>query len=125
VGGDHGGNIMYNISLIGIVAMNPQHNEYILIKNLSKRKKKKLITNVSRALVSHICNPSQEAEIRRIEVPSQLEANSSYLQDPITKKPTITKIGLVEWLKVKALSSTPSTGEKKKRKFWRGNHSKQ
>jgi hypothetical protein len=30
------------------------------------------------------------------------------LQDPILKKP-FTKIGLVEWLKVKALSSSPST----------------
>jgi hypothetical protein len=29
-------------------------------------------------------------------------------QDPISEKP-ITKIGLVEWLKVKALSSNPST----------------
>jgi ribosomal protein S21 len=37
------------------------------------------------------------------------------LQGPISKKP-ITKIGLVEWLKVKTLSSSPSTAKKKKKK---------
>jgi hypothetical protein len=31
---------------------------------------------------------------------------------PYLKKP-FTKIGVVEWLKVKALSSSPSTGKKK------------
>jgi hypothetical protein len=34
---------------------------------------------------------------------------------PYLKKP-FTKIGLVEWLKVKALSSSPSTAKKKKKK---------
>jgi hypothetical protein len=34
---------------------------------------------------------------------------------PYLEKP-FTKIGLVEWLKVKALSSTPSTAKKKKKK---------
>jgi hypothetical protein len=41
------------------------------------------------------------------------QANSSwgsYLEKPCTKK------GLVEWLKVKALSSSPSTAKKKKKK---------
>jgi hypothetical protein len=33
---------------------------------------------------------------------------------PYLKKP-FTKIGLVEWLKVKALSSSPSTAKKKKK----------
>jgi hypothetical protein len=37
------------------------------------------------------------------------------LQDPISKIPN-TKKGLVEWLKVKALSSSPSTTKKKKKK---------
>jgi hypothetical protein len=37
------------------------------------------------------------------------------LQDPISKK-TITKKGLMEWLKVQALSSNPSTTKKKKKK---------
>jgi hypothetical protein len=53
---------------------------------------------------------TQEAEIRRIEVQSQL--GQRVLQDPILKNP-ITKIGLVEWLKVKALSSNPNTKSKK------------
>jgi hypothetical protein len=38
-------------------------------------------------------------------------ANSS--RDPNSKKP-FSKIGLVEWLKVKVLSSSPSTAKKKK-----------
>jgi hypothetical protein len=42
------------------------------------------------------------------------QTNSS--GDPISKKP-FTKIGLVELLKVKALSSSPST-EKNKKPFW-------
>jgi hypothetical protein len=50
---------------------------------------------------------TQETEIRRIEVRSQTRP---YLEKPFTK------IGLVEWLKVKALSSSPSTAKKKKRK---------
>jgi hypothetical protein len=40
-------------------------------------------------------------------------ANSS--QDPVLKNPS-QKIGLVEWLKVKALSSSPSTTKKTKNK---------
>jgi hypothetical protein len=48
-------------------------------------------------------------------------ANSSVR--PYLKKP-FTKIGLVEWLKVKALSSSSSTAkkEKKKRAGWPGTH---
>jgi hypothetical protein len=34
---------------------------------------------------------------------------------PYLEKP-FTKIGLVEWLKMKALSSSPSTSKKKKKK---------
>jgi hypothetical protein len=49
---------------------------------------------------------TQEAEIRRIMVQSQ----PRILKKPITKK------GLVEWLKVKALSLSPSTTKKKKKK---------
>jgi hypothetical protein len=40
------------------------------------------------------------------------QANSS--QDPISKKPS-QKIGLVEWLKVKALSSSASPTKKEKK----------
>jgi hypothetical protein len=39
------------------------------------------------------------------------------------KKP-FTKIGLVEWLKVKALSSSPSTATKKKKKEYRCSNTK-
>jgi hypothetical protein len=41
-------------------------------------------------------------------------ANS--LQDHISEKPCI-KVGLEEWLKVKALSSSPSTEKKRKVEF--------
>jgi hypothetical protein len=65
------------------------------------------ISKITRA--AHTCNPSyQEATIRRITVQSQTGQNSStrpYLQKPLTK------IWLVEWLKVKALSSSPSTAK--------------
>jgi hypothetical protein len=37
---------------------------------------------------------------------------------PYLKKP-FTKIGLVEWLKVKALSSSPSTTKEKKKDFFK------
>jgi hypothetical protein len=49
---------------------------------------------------------TKEAEIRRITAQSQLWANSSWR--PHLKK-THHKKELVEWLKVKALSSSPST----------------
>jgi hypothetical protein len=42
------------------------------------------------------------------------------LERPYLKKP-FTKIGLVEWLKMKALSSSPNTAKKKKKRknlFW-------
>jgi hypothetical protein len=54
---------------------------------------------------------TQKAEIRRITVRSQSHANSS--RDPISKNP-LQKIGLVKWLKVKALSSIPSIIKQKK-----------
>jgi hypothetical protein len=49
---------------------------------------------------------AQEAEIRRITVHGQ--PGKIVLKMQTQKKP-FTKIGLVEWLKVKALSSSPST----------------
>jgi hypothetical protein len=51
---------------------------------------------------------TKEAEIRRIAV------QRSQFMRPYLEKP-FTKIGLVEWLKVKALSSSPSTANKKKK----------
>jgi hypothetical protein len=56
--------------------------------------------------------PTQEAEIRRITVRSL--ANSS--MRPYLKEKTITNVGLVVWLKVKAPNSSPSTAKKKKKK---------
>jgi hypothetical protein len=53
---------------------------------------------------------TQEAEIRKSVVQSQPLASSS--QDPISKKPS--QKGLVEWLKMKALSSNPSTTKNKR-----------
>jgi ribosomal protein S21 len=55
---------------------------------------------------------TQESEIRRIVVRSQAQADSSarfYFKKPLTK------LGLVEWLKVKALRLSPSTSRKKKK----------
>jgi hypothetical protein len=52
---------------------------------------------------------TQMANIRRITVQSQPGQSS---MRPYLKKP-FTKIGLVEWLKVKALSSSPRTKKKK------------
>jgi hypothetical protein len=62
-------------------------------------------------LVAHTCHSAtRDAEIRRTAVRSQPQANSSC--NPLSKKP-ITKKGLVEWLKVWALSSNPTIGKKK------------
>jgi hypothetical protein len=55
---------------------------------------------------------TQEAEIRRIVVQSQ---PGQIVSETLSQKKTITKKGLVDWLKVKALSSNPSTAKKKKR----------
>jgi ribosomal protein S21 len=54
---------------------------------------------------------TQEAEIRRIT--SQSQPRQTVLE--ILSRKT-QKIGLVEWLKVKALSSSPSTTKKQKTK---------
>jgi hypothetical protein len=51
---------------------------------------------------------TQEAEIRSIEVRRPKQAQPSRSMRPCLKKP-FTKIGLVEWFKVKVLSSSPST----------------
>jgi hypothetical protein len=46
-----------------------------------------------------------------LEVPSQ---PGEIVHKTLSQKNPLQKIGLVEWLKVKALSSNPSTGKKKK-----------
>jgi hypothetical protein len=55
---------------------------------------------------------TEEAEIRRITVRSQPR---KIFRETFLEKPFV-KIGLVEGLKVKALSSGPSTTKKKKEK---------
>jgi hypothetical protein len=63
-------------------------------------------------LVAHSCNPSYSGGNDQEDFGSKLpQAN----RDPISKKP-ITKKGLVKWLKVKALISSPSTTKKRKKK---------
>jgi hypothetical protein len=60
-------------------------------------------------------NPSySEAEIRRITVRSQPR---QIVCKTLSQEKPITKIGLLEWLKVQALSSSPSTAEKKKKNY--------
>jgi hypothetical protein len=55
---------------------------------------------------------TQEAEIRRIMVPSQ--PREIVLQTLSGKKNPSPKKGLVEWLKVQALNTNPRTAKKKK-----------
>jgi hypothetical protein len=52
---------------------------------------------------------TQEAEIRKIVVQSQ----SGQIVHKTLSRKTLHKKGLVEWLEVKALSSSPSTKKKK------------
>jgi hypothetical protein len=67
---------------------------------------------LDQVLVAPTCNPSDsEAEIKRITVQSQ--PGHIVLRDPILKKP-ITKKMSAEWLKVRALSSSPRTIHTKK-----------
>jgi hypothetical protein len=64
-------------------------------------------------LVAHASNPSYSGG-RDQEDHSSKPAQANSSRDSYLKKP-FTKIGLVEWLKVKALSSSPSTGKKKEK----------
>jgi hypothetical protein len=48
----------------------------------------------------------RQAEVRRIEVQSQ---PGQIVPEMLSKKKSITQKGLVEWLKVSPLSSSPST----------------
>jgi hypothetical protein len=54
---------------------------------------------------------AQEAEIRRIVVQSQPQ---QIVHETLSRKKPLAKIRLVEWLKLQALSSNPSTTKKKK-----------
>jgi hypothetical protein len=65
------------------------------------------------APVAHACNPSYSGGRDQEDYGSKpAQANSSVR--PYLEK-SFTKVGLVEWLKVKALSSSPSTTKKKKK----------
>jgi hypothetical protein len=65
--------------------------------------------------VAHTCNISYSGGRDQEDHSSKPDPANS-LQDSVLKK-TLHKKGLVEWLKVYALSSSPSTtGEKKKKK---------
>jgi hypothetical protein len=66
--------------------------------------------------VAHSYNPSYLEGRDQEDCGSKSAQANSLLLDPILEK-TIPKIGLVEWLKVKALSSTPVLQKKKKEKY--------
>jgi hypothetical protein len=69
----------------------------------------------SQAQVSHTCNPSYSGGRDQEDCSSKpSQANSS--QDLIKKSLHRQKVGLVEWLKVKALSSNPRPQKEKKEK---------
>jgi hypothetical protein len=70
---------------------------------------------LSRALVAHACNPSYSRG-RDQEDCSLKPAGANSSRDLILKK-LFKKIGLVEWLKVKALSSVLPKKKKKKKKL--------
>jgi hypothetical protein len=61
--------------------------------------------------VAQVCNPSY-SEGRDWE---DRGSKPAWAERPYLKK-SFTKLGLVEWLKVKALSSSPTTRKKKTRK---------
>jgi hypothetical protein len=56
---------------------------------------------------------TQEAENRRIMVQNQPRQT---VRETLSQKKKHYKRGLVEWFKVQTLSSSPSTGKKKKKK---------
>jgi hypothetical protein len=61
--------------------------------------------------VAHICNPIYSGGRDQENFDSKPAPTNSYRR-PYLEKP-FTKIGLVEWFKVKALSSRPSTAKKR------------
>jgi hypothetical protein len=72
--------------------------------------------NSRQALVAHICNPSYSGGRDQEDHGSKpVWANS--LWDYILKI-HITKKGLVEWLKIQALSANPTITKKKKNSWW-------
>jgi hypothetical protein len=69
---------------------------------------------LGRVLVAHACNPSYSGgrdQEDHSSKPSWANNLRPYLEKSFTKK------GLLKWLKVKALISSPSTEKKKKRHY--------
>jgi hypothetical protein len=60
--------------------------------------------------VAHVCNPNYSGG-RDLEESSSMPPQANSSMRPYLEKP-FTKIGLVEWLKVKTLSLSPSTAKK-------------
>jgi hypothetical protein len=73
---------------------------------------------LSWALVAHVCNPCYSGGRDQEDSGSKPAQANSYLKNPFTK------IGLVECLKVKALSSSPSTEKQTKKPmcYWHKTH---
>jgi hypothetical protein len=71
---------------------------------------KKLTIEARRQWLMPIILATQEAKIRRISVQSH---PGQLVRKTLSRKKTLHKNGLVEWSKVKALSSSPSTTKKK------------
>jgi hypothetical protein len=73
--------------------------------------------------VTHTCNPGysggREQEDRGSKPAPENSSTIPYLKNPFTK------IGLVEWLKVKALSSSPSTAKKTNPQYCKKNKKRQ
>jgi hypothetical protein len=99
---------MWKCKIIGeLVSFHKNHDSQVIHDYQTH---KKLHTAGCQWLTSDIL-ATQEAEIRRIAFQSQSRkiVSSSYSEKPFTK------IRLVEWIKVKALSSSPSTTKIKKK----------
>jgi hypothetical protein len=62
--------------------------------------------------VAHTCNPSYSGGRDQEDHGSKPAQTNSSTRPYFKKKKKITKVGLVEWLKVKALNSNPSTTKK-------------
>jgi hypothetical protein len=66
-------------------------------------------------MVGHVCNPSYSGGRDQEDCGSK--PAWEIVHETLSQK-TLQKKGLVEWLKVWALSSNPSTGKKKKVGVW-------
>jgi hypothetical protein len=71
-------------------------------------------TKYSQAPVAHACNPNYSGGRDQKDHGSK-PAQENYSMRPYLEKPFTTR-GLVEWVKVRALSLSPSTTKKKKKR---------